>query len=340
MSSWFNKINQSSEKNDEGFQVKLGSGGGSLNYYCGRWIGKQNLPDSDGYCGKNSGPQCNSCLRYQDKLNQLSNAPKNSDGNRVYLTSNYYCGRWFGSRILPGSDGHCGPNDGPQCRSCKIFRPTICNDEGAPIKLGSGGGAFLYYCGRLVGKSNLPGSDGYCGANNGPQCNSCLRYQDRVNQLSNETKNGDGVIIRMTNGNFYCGRWFGKLNLIGSDGHCGPNDGPQCNTCRNYQYLRFNQQTFNPNNQQTFNPNNQQTFNPNNQQTFNPYNPPQNNNQPNEPEFEIDENKVCKVCMDQMINSVFIPCGHLCCCYECAQSCSQCPICRAHPEKIVKTFYV
>lgn len=29
-----------------------------------------------------------------------------------------YCGKFFGSDILPGSNGFCGPNNGPQCTSC------------------------------------------------------------------------------------------------------------------------------------------------------------------------------------------------------------------------------
>jgi len=32
-----------------------------------------------------------------------------------------YCGRYFGTTIIPLSDGRCGPNDGPPCPSCKRF---------------------------------------------------------------------------------------------------------------------------------------------------------------------------------------------------------------------------
>ena len=30
----------------------------------------------------------------------------------------YYCGRRLGVEAIPGSDGQCGPNDGPQCTDC------------------------------------------------------------------------------------------------------------------------------------------------------------------------------------------------------------------------------
>mmetsp|Transcript_9194 Transcript_9194/g.9265 ORF Transcript_9194/g.9265 Transcript_9194/m.9265 type:complete len:505 (+) Transcript_9194:80-1594(+) len=33
----------------------------------------------------------------------------------------YYCGRRLGSRAIPGSDGRCGPQNGPQCRDCRGF---------------------------------------------------------------------------------------------------------------------------------------------------------------------------------------------------------------------------
>ena len=32
----------------------------------------------------------------------------------------YYCSRWLGIAAIPGSDGQCGPDDGPQCADCKV----------------------------------------------------------------------------------------------------------------------------------------------------------------------------------------------------------------------------
>ena len=53
------------------------------------------------------------------------------------------------------------------------------NDEGAPVSITTrpgSGDEGKYYCGRRLGRSMIPGSDGQCGPNNGPQCASCLRY--------------------------------------------------------------------------------------------------------------------------------------------------------------------
>jgi hypothetical protein len=34
-------------------------------------------------------------------------------------TDTYYCSRWLGPAAIPGSDGQCGPDNGPQCADCK-----------------------------------------------------------------------------------------------------------------------------------------------------------------------------------------------------------------------------
>lgn len=45
-----------------------------------------------------------------------------------------YCDRFLGSQLIPGSDGRCGPNNGPQCSDCKGFvnsdhlQPTFISD--------------------------------------------------------------------------------------------------------------------------------------------------------------------------------------------------------------------
>lgn len=41
------------------------------------------------------------------------------------------------------------------------------------MKYGTGSGANTLYCGRYIGASNLPGSDGSCGPSNGPSCQDC-----------------------------------------------------------------------------------------------------------------------------------------------------------------------
>jgi hypothetical protein len=51
------------------------------------------------------------------------------------------------------------------------------NDAGWPVRRGAGAGAATLYCGRRLGRAAIPGSDGQCGPNNGPQCASCARAQ-------------------------------------------------------------------------------------------------------------------------------------------------------------------
>ena len=48
----------------------------------------------------------------------------------------------------------------------------------------------------------------------------------------------------------------------------------------------------------------------------------------------------CSICMDAIKNVVFAPCGHYCCCRECATQIkysnkAKCPMCRSHISEIV-----
>ncbi len=49
---------------------------------------------------------------------------------------------------------------------------------------------------------------------------------------------------------------------------------------------------------------------------------------------------ICNICFKKNINSIFIPCGHLCCCLKCAKKCKTiCPICRKK-VKINKVYFI
>lgn len=52
----------------------------------------------------------------------------------------------------------------------------------------------------------------------------------------------------------------------------------------------------------------------------------------------LQEERMCKVCMDNQVSIVFVPCGHLVVCLECAPSLTQCPICRTPIRGTVRTF--
>ncbi|NXX13876.1 BIR7B protein, partial [Podargus strigoides] len=52
----------------------------------------------------------------------------------------------------------------------------------------------------------------------------------------------------------------------------------------------------------------------------------------------LQEERMCKVCMDKDVSVVFVPCGHLVACGECALNLRLCPICRAVIRGSVRTF--
>ncbi|CAL8259026.1 baculoviral IAP repeat-containing protein 7 [Gadus morhua] len=53
---------------------------------------------------------------------------------------------------------------------------------------------------------------------------------------------------------------------------------------------------------------------------------------------QLQEERTCKVCMDKPVSIVFIPCGHLVVCSDCATSLRHCPICRASIRGSVRAF--
>ena len=52
----------------------------------------------------------------------------------------------------------------------------------------------------------------------------------------------------------------------------------------------------------------------------------------------LKEQKMCKVCMDKDANIVFLPCGHLVSCVECAHALRKCAVCRAIIQGTVRTY--
>jgi len=54
---------------------------------------------------------------------------------------------------------------------------------------------------------------------------------------------------------------------------------------------------------------------------------------------ELQDERKCKICLDSQANVVFFPCGHLCCCMNCATSLNKCPICRRVIDKLIRTYH-
>ncbi|KAK3275080.1 hypothetical protein CYMTET_16769 [Cymbomonas tetramitiformis] len=180
--------------NDEGAPVALGNGrfasmgfDGSNLYFCGRHLGHDAIPGSDGDCGPCGGPQCASCRRYQalaDTRNTAAATPV--------------------------------PDPAPD--------PRV-NDEGAPVALGNGrfagmgfDGSDLYFCGRHLGCDAIPGSDGDCGPSGGPQCASCRRYQALA-----DTRTGGlrGLALRVKGARVKRGKDWSWGNQDGGAGQLG-----------------------------------------------------------------------------------------------------------------------
>ena len=55
----------------------------------------------------------------------------------------------------------------------------------------------------------------------------------------------------------------------------------------------------------------------------------------------------CKICFEQQVDCVLLPCGHACCCYECGISVKfsslgglgRCPICRVGIKSVTQIFW-
>lgn len=52
----------------------------------------------------------------------------------------------------------------------------------------------------------------------------------------------------------------------------------------------------------------------------------------------LKEARLCKICMDGEVGIVFLPCGHLTTCVNCAPNLEDCPLCRCAIKATVRTF--
>ncbi|XP_040387522.1 E3 ubiquitin-protein ligase LRSAM1 isoform X2 [Cygnus olor] len=60
---------------------------------------------------------------------------------------------------------------------------------------------------------------------------------------------------------------------------------------------------------------------------------------PTAPPLRWDEKSECVVCMEQEAQTVFLPCGHVCCCQTCCKQLRACPLCRKDITQHVRIFY-
>ncbi|WP_095210629.1 RING-HC finger protein [Endozoicomonas ascidiicola] len=52
----------------------------------------------------------------------------------------------------------------------------------------------------------------------------------------------------------------------------------------------------------------------------------------------LKEERLCKICLDKSADIVFVPCGHLVSCIDCAQALRKCPMCRGKIDKAIRTY--
>lgn len=55
-------------------------------------------------------------------------------------------------------------------------------------------------------------------------------------------------------------------------------------------------------------------------------------------EERIIEAVTCIICADNMMDTMFLPCGHIAACRKCAEQCDRCPLCRANIDCVNKAF--
>merc|ERR1712013_528940 len=56
--------------------------------------------------------------------------------------------------------------------------------------------------------------------------------------------------------------------------------------------------------------------------------------------IRLREQKTCKVCMDAEVGVVFLPCGHLVVCGNCATSLKSCAVCRTTITGTIRAFFL
>lgn len=55
---------------------------------------------------------------------------------------------------------------------------------------------------------------------------------------------------------------------------------------------------------------------------------------------ELKERLFCRVCKDNTVSVIFLPCAHMCTCAQCYPAMKECPICTSRVKAVVKAFLV
>ena len=196
-------------------------------WYCGQKMAEP-IPGTDSVCGPDDGPQCADCEATSREL-ELPMLKFNRAGISMHPgdDGNMYCRRQ--GNAPNGSVIQCGTYNAAykiiiRCSDCQ--NTVISNEVGAPMHLGSHD--KIWYCGQM---KPIPRTNGFCGPGDGPSCADC-ETTSRIFGLPMLEFNDVGVSMHLgTNGIMYCRRWLGEAAIPGSNGQCGPDNGPQCADC-------------------------------------------------------------------------------------------------------------
>ena len=60
---------------------------------------------------------------------------------------------------------------------------------------------------------------------------------------------------------------------------------------------------------------------------------------PSEEQKETGDRYICKVCYENPLEVIFLPCKHVCCCKECSDKVSNCPMCRTRIRAKLPLFF-
>ncbi|KAJ8665671.1 hypothetical protein QAD02_007333 [Eretmocerus hayati] len=53
----------------------------------------------------------------------------------------------------------------------------------------------------------------------------------------------------------------------------------------------------------------------------------------------IENSRLCRICFDEEIGVVFLPCGHLITCIKCAPNLKVCPFCQSHLTMVTRVYF-
>lgn len=54
---------------------------------------------------------------------------------------------------------------------------------------------------------------------------------------------------------------------------------------------------------------------------------------------QLQESRLCKICMEKEATILFMPCAHILCCQKCADNAHECPVCRTEIQSRIRSYF-